>query len=77
MVPAELIPVLSPAAALFPVMVIFPAALLIADAPRLTTVVAVADVPVIVMPVAAVIAAELVTAMTEPVVIAVKLTEPA
>ena len=38
---------------------------------------AVADVPVIVTPVAAEIAAEELIAITEPVVVALKLTEPA
>ena len=75
--PEELIPVLAPAAELLPVMVIFPAAFVMVEAPRLTTVAAVADVPVIVTPVAAEIAAEELIAITEPVVVALKLTEPA
>lgn len=75
--PELLIPVLAPAAALFPVIVMFPAAFVMVDEPRLTTVAAVADVPVIVIPVAAESAAELVIAIAEPVVVAVKLIEPA
>ena len=55
----------------------FPAAFVIADVERLTTVAAVPEAPVIVTPFAAVIAAELVTAMAEPVVVALKLTAPA
>jgi hypothetical protein len=47
------------------------------EEPRFTTVAAVPEVPVIVMPLAAVIAAELLTAMAEPVVVALKLTAPA
>ena len=77
MAPVELIPVLPPAPELFPVMVIFPAAFVMVDAPRLTTVAAVADVPVIVTPAAAERAAELVIAITEPVVVAIRLIEPA
>ena len=75
--PVELMPVLPPAAELFPDIVIFPAAFVIVDAPRLTTVAAVADVPVIVTPVAAERAAELVIAITEPVVVAIRLIAPA
>ena len=75
--PELLIPMLAPAAILFPVMVIFPAAFVMVDVPRLTMVAAVADVPVIVTPVAAEIAAEELIAITEPVVVALKLTEPA
>ena len=77
MEPVELIPVLLPAAVLFAVIVIFPALFVIIEEPRSTTAVAVPDVPVMVMPLAAVIAAELVTAIAEPVVVALKLIAPA
>ena len=77
MAPVELIPVLAPAAALFPVMDMLPVAFVMIEEPRFTTVAAVPDVPEIVIPLAAVIAAELLTAVAEPVVVALKLTAPA